>query len=117
MFRFLYHATDVGNLNIYVPSNDSESFIESIIKRFWKFYKKLLKVLSSSSNSSKESDEVDRGIGEDGQVLPQLEGGGWGWSFVNHEEEDDLEEDADNEDDDLENVMVTGLNSTQLGGW
>ena len=36
--------------------------------------KVLLKVLSNATDSSKEADEVDGCIGEDGQVLPQLEG-------------------------------------------
>ena len=35
--------------------------------------KVLLKVLSNATDSSKEADEVDGRIGEDGQVLPQLE--------------------------------------------
>ena len=35
--------------------------------------KVLLKVLSNATNRSKEADEVDGRIGEDGQVLPQLE--------------------------------------------
>ena len=34
-----------------------------------------LKVLACGTDSSKEADEVDRRIWEDGQVLPQLEGG------------------------------------------
>ena len=60
-----------------------ESIIESFIQRHqhWKFHptpptlKVVLKVLSNATDSSKEADEVDGCIGEDGQVLPQLEGG------------------------------------------
>ena len=83
-FYWKFHRTP-PTLKVLSNATDIESIIESVIQRhrhwkfYWKFYptpptlKVLLKVLSNATDSSEEADEVDGRIGEDGQVLPQLE--------------------------------------------